>query len=73
MEKFRIRVLENRSIEFVKKGKNADYWSNPVYYPCIDGKCFENDFFRFYFEVYFEDILDAKQFYFLKNVKTEIS
>lgn len=72
MEKFRIRVLENRVIEFVKQGKNEDYWSNPVYYPCIDEKCFENDFFRFYFELYFEEILDAKQLC-LKKFKTEIS
>lgn len=72
MEEFRIHVLENRVIQFVKKGKNEDYWSNPVYYPCIDEKCFKNDFFRFYFELYFEEILDAKQLC-LKKFKTEIS
>jgi hypothetical protein len=72
MEKFRIRVLENRVIEFVKKGKNEDYLSNPVYYFCIDEKCFENDFFRFYSELTFEDVLNAKQLC-LKKFKTEIS
>lgn len=72
MEKFKIRVLENKIIQITKKEISRDYWSNHFYNIYIDGKRFRYARFKFRFELEIEDILNAKQL-FLKQFKDEIS
>ena len=69
MENFKVNVTKNRTIQFSKnekgKVKPDDYDSYPAYTIYINEKrLFRDSFFRFYFTLAIEDILNAKSFSF---------
>ena len=73
MKKFKIVVIQNRLIQFLKFEKEkiikpGDFYNSPVYNIYINGKCFSDSFFSFYFDLEIVEILNAKQL-FLKQFK----
>ena len=62
MEKFKVCIIKNRTIQFSKTN-----WSDDFYNICLNGKYYKRSTtFRLYTNLKFEDALDAKQLFFKK-------